>query len=410
MKRISLLITTIILILTSCLSNSNSTIILWTDKPEMAAYVEEFNSIQNKYRIEIVYKKEPGSALAKTEIPGDIIIAEFLNAPGTIELFGSLEEVYKDDKMDLSIFYKGLLDLGYKQDELVLLPVSFNLPTLMFKKTIDLDDIPSFYMNQEDIKNASINFNNKSDTKFEVMGFSPRWETEFLFINTVLLETNFKMLGTGVLSWDKQKLLESLEASRNWSIEINGGLEHEEDFTTKYLYNPSYKLIEENRILFYYSDLVVFFGIAPEKRKNMDFRWIASNNKIPILGNILFSGIPEKAKNKKGSIEFLHWFFNPETQKKLLKSSQIKRMDTFGLANGFSSLPEINKNELAMIYPNLIGKIPQESSLIFPQALPLYWTEIKNKVIKPWLDEQTGAAPSDNTLQKVIEEWLKQRS
>ena len=410
MKRIPLLIITIIIFLTSCSSNSNSTIILWTDKPEMAAYVEEFNSLQDKYRIEIVYKKEPGVALAKTEIPGDLIISEFLNAPGTIELFGSLEEVYKNDKMDLSIFYAGLLDLGYKQDELLLLPVSFNLPTLMFKKTMDLKDIPSFYMNQEDIKNASINFNNKSDAKFEVMGFSPRWETEFLFNNTVLLETNFKMLGTGVLSWDKQKLLESLETSRNWSIEINGGLEHEEDFTTKYLYDPSYKLIEGNRILFYYSDLVGFFGIAPEKRKNMDFRWIATDNKIPILGNILFAGIPEKAKNKKGSLEFIHWFFDPETQKNLLKSTQIKRMDTFGFANGFSSLPEINKNELAIIYPNLIGNIPQESSLLFPQALPLYWTEIKNKVIKPWLDEQTGAVPSENTLQKVIEEWLKQKS
>lgn len=389
---------------------SNSTIILWTDKPEMAAYVEEFNSTQNDYRIEIVYKKEPGVSLAQTDFPGDLVISDFLNAPGTIELFSSLTDVYEENKMDLSIFYSGLLDLGYSQEELFLLPVSFNLPTIMFKKAIESENIPAFYMNPEDMESLSNNFNKNSNTDFEVMGFSPRWENQILLINSSLMKTNFQMLNTGVLSWNRQKLLESIEISRKWSNEINGGLEQEEEFTTKFLYDPSYKLIEENRILFYYSSLVNFFGIASEKRKNLDFRWIAVDNKIPVMGNILFTGIPEKAKNRKGAISFIHWFFNSDTQKNLLKSSQIKRMDTFGFANGFSSLPDINKNELAIIYPNLVGKIPRESSLMFPKVLPLYWTELKNKVIKPWIFEQTGTNPPEITLQAAIEEWLKQQS
>lgn len=410
MKRVPLLIITIIIFLTSCSLNSNSTVILWTDKPEMAAYVEEFNSIQDKYRIEIVYKKDPGHSHIQSGHSGDLVISEFLNAPGTIELFSSLTDVYEENQMDLSIFYSGLLDLGYFKEELTLLPVSFNLPTIMFKKSLESDDIPSFYMNQTDIENASINFNKNSSSKYQVMGFSPRWEKEVLYINSVLKESKFHSLSTGILSWDSQQLLESLDFSRNWSKEINGGLEQEEEFTTKFLYDPSYKLIEEDRILFYYSNLVNFFEIAPEKRKNLDFRWVAANSKIPVLGNILFLGIPERAKNQKGAKEFIHWFFNPDTQKNLLKSTQIKRMDTFGFANGFSSLPEINKNELAIIYPNLVGKIPQESSLIFPEALPLYWIELKNKVIKPWLYRQTGENPPGVTLQDTIEEWLKQRS
>lgn len=410
MKRILLIVFIIIIFFLSCTSNSNSTIILWTDKPEMAAYVEEFNSIQNDYRIEIVYKKEPGVSLARTEFPGDLIISEFLNSPGTIELFSSLTDVHEENKMDLSIFYSGLLELGYNQEELSLLPISFNLPTIMFKKSIGTEDIPSFYMNPADMENATKNFNDNSNANFEVMGFSPRWESEVLLINSILKKTNFQMLSTGALSWNKQNLLESLEISKNWSKGLNGGLEQEEEFTTKFLYDPSYRLIEGNRILFYYSDLVNFFSIAPDKRKYLDFRWMSAENKIPVMGNILFTGIPEKAKNRKGAIRFIHWFFDPVTQKNLLKSSQIKRMDTFGFANGFSSLPEINKNELAIIYPNMVGKIPRESSLIFPKALPLYWTDLKNKVIKPWLYEQTGTNPSGVTLQMSIEDWLKQRS
>ena len=414
MKRILLMFFPIILLLSSCAQNKNSNVILWTDKPEMAAYVEEFNSVQNKFRIEIVYKKEPGRTLVhsnnQTNNPVDLIISDFLNSPETMELFSPLTDVYKDDAMDLSIFYSGLLDLGYIGEELFLLPISFNLPTVMFKKSIENEDIPSFYMNSEDMGNAAKNFNKKNNANFEVMGFSQRWEQEVLFINAVRMKTNFKILNTGVLSWDNQKLMDSLEFSRNWSKDINGGLELEEDFTTKFLYDPSYKLIEENRILFYYSNIINFFGIASEKRKDLDFRWLAEDNMIPVFGNILFSGIPEKAKNRKGASEFIHWFFDPETQKNLLKSTQIKRMDTFGLANGFSSLLEINKNELPIIYPNLVGNIPQESSLIYPQALPLYWNELKTKVIQPWMYEQTSANPPEISLQKTIEEWLKQRS
>ena len=375
----------------------------------MAAYVEEFNSTPNKYKIEIVYKKQPGAALALTDNPADLVVSEFLNSPGTIEQFASLDSYFGEDKMDLSIFYSGLLELGYKEEELYLLPVSFNLPAVMFNRATESKDIPSFFMNPLDMENAARNFNEKSDTNFQAMGFSPRWESEVLFLNAVLTGADFQLLSTGVLSWDNQKLSDSLKLSINWSKEINGGFEQEEEFTTKFLYDPSYKLIAEDRILFYYSDMVNFFGFPPDKRKNLDFRWFSSADKIPVPGNILFSGIPLGAKNKNGALEFIYWFFNPDTQKKLLKSTQIKRMDTFGFANGFSALPEVNKNELPIIYPTLVGYIPPESSLMFPKPLPLYWNDLKTKVIKPWLESQIKANPPEMSMQQAIEEWLKQK-
>ena len=332
-----------------------------------------------------------------------------VNSPGTIELFTPLKSVFEEDSMDLSGFYSGLLKLGQKEEELLLLPVSFNLPAVMFNRATESEDVPSFFINPGEMENAASNFNGKSNTDFQVLGFSPRWDSEVLFLNAVLMGTEFQLLNTGVLSWNNQKLLDSLKLSIKWSEEINGGMEGEEEFTTKFLYDPSYKLIAENRILFYYSDLVSFFAIPPEKRKNLDFRWLSSADKIPVPGNILFSGIPNGAKNRNGALEFIYWFFNPDTQKKLLKSTQIKRMDTFGFANGFSSLPDVNKNELPIIYPTLVGYIPPESSLIFPKSLPLYWNDLKTKVIRPWLHDQTGENPLDISLQQAIEEWLKQR-
>lgn len=397
------------LLLSACLFDNNSTIVLWTNKPEMAAYVEEFNSTQDKYRIEIVYKKRPGEILGLTDNSADLIVSEFLNSPGVIELFTPLDTFLEEGNLDLSIFYSGLLELGQKEEELFLLPVSFNLPSLMFSRATQSPDIPSFFMNTSTMETAAIDFHKSSDKDFQVMGFSLRWESEVLFQNSVLMGTEFQLLNTGVLSWNNKKLLDSLKLSIRWSKEINGGFEQEEEFTTKFLYDPSYKLIAENRILFYYSDLVSFFAIPPDKRKNMDFRWLSSDDKIPVLGNILFSGIPNGAKNKKGALEFIYWFFDPATQAKLLKSTQIKRMDTFGFANGFSAIPGVNKNELPIIYPTLVGYIPPESSLIFPKPLPLYWEDLKAQVINPWLKNQAGKNPLNMSLQKAIEEWLKQK-
>jgi len=410
MKKLLKLLPFFILIITSCGLQNNSTIILWTDKPEIAAYVEEFNSIQGEYQIELVYQKEPGKALKNTESPADLVISEFLNSPEIIELFSPLTDIYSEDNMDLTIFYTGLLDLGYVNKELFLLPISFNLPTIMLKKEQNIKNIPAFYLNPDKMKETALNFNNKSNSNFEVMGFSPRWSSEVLYLNAVLMKTDFHVLNSGILSWNEKNLLDSLQLSKTWNTEINGSLKLEKDFKAKFLYDPAYKLIEENRILFYYSDLVSFFRISPEKRDYLGFRWLSLEDKIPVLGNVLFSGIPDKANNRKGATQFIHWFFNYNTQRKLLKSSQIKRLDTFGFANGFSSIKDINKNELPIIYPNLVGYIPQESSLIFPKALPPFWNELKTKVIEPWMFEQTGANPPDTSLQDAINEWLKQKS
>jgi len=410
MKKLLKLLPLFILTITSCALKNNATVILWTDKPEMAAYIEEFNSIQGEYQIELVYKKEPGKSLENEENPGDIIISEFLNSPELIKLFSPLTNRVAEGIIDPTIFYSGLLDPGYIDEELFLLPISFNLPTIMLKKEQNIKDIPAFYLNPDKMKETALKFNNKSKANFEVMGFSPRWDSKVLYLNAVLMKTNFHVLKSGILSWNEKNLKDSLQMSKTWNNEINGSLKLEEDFKAKFLYDPAYKLIEKNRILFYYSDLVNFFRISPEKRDDLEFRWLSLEDRIPVLGNVLFLGMPDKANNSKGATQFIHWFFNYNTQKNLLKSSQIKRLDTFGFANGFSSIKDINEKELPIMYPKLVGYIPQESSLIFPKALPPFWNELKTKVIEPWMFEQTGANPPDTSLQDAINEWLKQRS
>ena len=409
MKRITYIVLPLLLILSSCMNSSNSNIILWTDKPEIAAYVEEFNSTQEKFRLEIVYKKNPGEALSLSDNPPDFVISDFLSSPGIIDFFTPLDELLKEERLNQNIFYSEFLKMGRKGGNLLLLPVSFNLPAIMFNSESDSEDIPPFFLNPPEMEAEAKSFNEKGSSGFQVMGFSPRWESEVLYLNSVLMKAGFQSLSTGVLSWNSENILKSLEVLKRWGTEINNSFEYQEEFTTKFLYDPGYKLIAEKRILFYYSDLVGFFSIPPEKRKILDFTWFASENKIPVLEDAVLSGIPAGAKNRDGAVEFIYWLFSPETQKKLLISTQIKRLDTFGFANGFSSLPEVNENELPILYPQLAGSVPPEASLIFPDSLPLYWREIKKDVILPWFYNQTGKNSQKISLQEAIEEWLKQR-
>ena len=110
------------------------------------------------------------------------------------------------------------------------------------------------------------------------------------------------------------------------------------------------------------------------------------NDKIPVLDNILFAGIPRQANNKNGARYFLEWFFKRETQVRLMEINHLKRLQgIFGIANGFSSLREINEKDIHKpeFYPIFVGYLPKEDQLLFPNILPEDWnSSIKDIVIQ----------------------------
>jgi hypothetical protein len=269
--------------------------------------------------------------------------------------------------------------------------------------------IDTFFLSPEIIESESSAFNEQNDTSFQQQGFSLLWEPKMLYLVTRLFETRFQETSFGELIWRKEGLQNSIEYFDKWSEDINGGREKEREFTDKYLYDPGYKLINEGRILFYYTDIKSFFGIPGGKRDNLDFRWIAGEEEIPVMEDILYAGIPKASKNIKAAREFLSWFFQRETQQRLLESTQYKRMRTFGISNGFSSLREINEIELPRYYPALVGHIPPESSFSFPRPLPADWEDLKERVLKPWLLGKVMGMGEYRELEEAIQAWQLQR-
>ncbi|WP_245537680.1 hypothetical protein [Sediminispirochaeta smaragdinae] len=437
-KHLIIMLTLVFLLLASAIfflwyKNPNrfpTTAILWTNRPEFAAYAELFNASQELYQIEVVYKNEPAREIEEgkidtnmQELVPDLVAGAYLNNEKTIQRFSSLASLFATEKrnaerrtnlplLDRSLFYQDLLSRGENSvGQQILLPVSFDLPALAFLKSSRSGN-QQFSLNLESIQEESAAYNVIKDGRFNRMGFSPRWDPEVLYEKTALFQTNFtEAEKTGQVTWNQEALDQAIAFIREWITTVNQGLELEQQFIDTFLYDPPIKLLSDGRILFTYSTLQNFFHLAPEKRSALDFRWMAKNDLIPVNDDILFIGIPNAAVARPAAGAFLLWFFQSDTQKKLLESSQFKRMRTFGIADGFSSLSSINEEIIPQYFPSLVGHIPPENYLSFPLPLPSRWNAMRKDVIIPWLLEKASADDPDQIpdLSERLETWYRQK-
>jgi len=401
----------IILILSNCQIFNNDTAVVWTSRPEIAAYVETFNSVQGKYRIELKFKPYPAEALLQEKTHPDVVFGERLSSIKVLSVLQSLDHLFKEEQIKREFFYPGLLKQGESEENQILLPVSFNLPVIMFEKGA-LENEGNEYMfmlSLDEIKELSRSFNQENDNGFVKLGFSPRWEEEFLYFATVLLGAEYRETSQVLFAWNDQKLREAIDFINKWVESVNGNIQKETVFNEKYLHAPGYKLINDGKILFYFNDVRSYFSIPEGKRDSLDFRWIASEGKIIASEEIFYAGIPKRAGNKKAAYAFLSWFFSPLTQGELLQTARLKRMRSFGIAGGLSSLPIINERELPRYYPSLTGHIPPMEFLTFPERLPYNWADLKEEVILPWILRETSANPSGSGLNESINSWLMQQ-
>ena len=63
----------------------DSTIVIWTNRPEFASYVELFNSTHQDMKAVVVYKENPSASLPpqKNEVPPDLIVGPWLKNSST---------------------------------------------------------------------------------------------------------------------------------------------------------------------------------------------------------------------------------------------------------------------------------------------------------------------------------------
>jgi hypothetical protein len=372
-----------------------------TNRPEMAAYAETFNTLSSDYKVVLCYKANPAAGVMSRNRDADLVLGPWLNGSDARRHFESLDRLFDREYLQRDAFYSGLLNAGVLEGRQVLLPLSFNLPAVIFP-TVELTaDIPKLVASMEYMSETGATFNQSIRDRQVRMGFSPLWQPEFLYQAAAIFGAQFRETSEGSVHWNSARLQDMREFCAGWIEQVNPGYEQDNQFFRTYLYEPMPKLLDSGRILFYATNSFSLFNNLEDQAEQVDFRWLGAENRIPVDEEVLFFGIPRGSRNRRGARLFLTWVYQPEIQARLLQINQEKRLDTFGIAGGFSSLRVVNERQFPQIYRQLLGRIPPEQLLVFSKSLPVDWGEQKEQIVIPWL--------VNYVLGQTDEEYLSQR-
>jgi hypothetical protein len=397
------------LLFSGCFLIEQKTAILWTDIPEVAAYVEIFNASQTNYRVELVYSDNPADFHKLTADGGpDIVISENLASNSIISAFAPLDKMIEEGRFDPSTLYTNLLNLGVRENIQYILPISFNIPAIMYKQGTLSKEVTGTTINPQQLKIEAQLFNERSTAKFPVKGFVPTWTPDFLLKISFINDSGFAETEDGNLIWNNDNLTSSIEFTRDWTENINSGWAEEADFTKTYCYDPGYKLLNAERIGFHYTTLRDFYTIPSEDRSALEYKWLGEETSIPVCRDIVFTGIPKQSTKKKTAEAFIIWLLDAETQKTLLESSHFKRTRTFGICDGLSSITSVNQLLIPAHYTRMIGAVPGPEYIDFPKNLPAEWQQITNDVLIPWLLNQNSEEPLAEPLAETLKTWTLQ--
>ena len=388
-------------------------IVIWTSCREFAQYIELFNSQHKDNCAILVYKENPALSLppAKDENPPDIIVGSWLRDEAPQKSFKSLDYLFDTKRLTSEDFYPQLLDSGKRKNSQFLLPVSFNLPAVIFA-TENKELIPDSYvlsLNQIRSTASAYNAKNKKDA-YTKIGFTPLGNDDFLYLVAKMKGVDFRE-EKGEIAWDGQALMYSVSLLRDWVTKENTSPQIEEDFTFKYLFMPYYRQVSSGRTLFAYTTSDNLFKILKEQDLAVDYRWIVENKSIFIEDSVTMMGIYNKARNQVGATEFISWFFQSENQKNILESKENMHLETdmFGIAGGFSSLRDVTEHILPIYYNQLLTNLPPSQMLTVPQKLPARWESYRTLVVEPYIKGAVTAAANEQTqtIYDYEKEWRK---
>lgn len=394
----------------SCQEQEETRIVIWTSCAEFAQYTELFNNTHPGSNAVIVYKENPAQELppAKDELPPDIVIGSWLRTDKTQKQFKSLDYLFDRQTISSSMFYTQLLDAGKVRRNQYLLPVSFNLPAVIFA-TSNKDFIKENYtLTLDQMKAAGLSYNEKNAKgSFSRIGFLPSANDDFLYLTTKLYGVDFRE-EKGQIIWSDLRLRNAVSYDRDWISNTNSSAREEQDFAYKYLFMPDYRQVTSGRTLLAYTTSNKMFGYMKNQELNIDYRWIRGDSFIPIEDSFLMTGIYSKARNEQGATEFLTWFFNSENQRALLerKIQMDLNNEVFGIADGFSAIRDVTEHILPIYYNQLLTNLPPAHLLKVPQKLPARWDSYKSVVVEPYLN---AAITSDEkvTISEYEAEWRK---
>lgn len=393
----------LLLALVSCDQATTRVSTLWTNVPEVASYVERFNASQRDWQILVEFKDDPAPLLLTPGIKADLVVARGLASTEVMDTMAPLDFLFDGVNLAKASFYRKITDAGQQGDHFKVLPVSFDLPILVFAKA-SLPDLPGSSLNLETIQKLSADFDGPETARVpKKLGFSPLWETfagTWLQLQGVDFHEGFQ----GNLAWNSDRLNQGLAALKAWP---SPGAAATAEFQRKYLQGDPTPVLTSARMLFYPSTLAAFESKPWDERRDLDFRFLDRGGKIVAADNVVWAGIPLSSLTRGASERFLTWLFQVGVQETLIHDARAEDDRNFGLARGLSSLVGANETALVSAFPEMAGRLPGSGDLSFWATLPPDWRTLRSSVIRPWLET---ADSTEASLRAAIDKRRSQAS
>lgn len=389
--------------------------------PSFLPYIESFNQSHQKKAV-FLYKSDPLSCL-KSAPPPDIIIAPWIRGEDTKKYFRKLNSIFNDStlvRVYSPLFYQAIVDaLAFSGDQ-YLLPVSFDVPVVIFSKenahfvtdeiknsqTITLSEIKKIAKVYKDSMTKSLagGSGGSGGTRLDVGGFSPQSSDDFLYFFTKVTGCQWRD-SDGVIpfTYNEEKFNDAIKLLKEWEAD-NGGPLSAKNYVNKYLTKPDDKKVTTGGALFAFTTSDKLFCYTKEQFDLLDYRYITADGAIPIEDSLVTMALPKRSSNNSAALDFLEWFFHIETQKELLGKVAALGLDikTFGLAGGFSTIKEVNEKILPQYYSAL--KSFGQKFTIFEQK-PYNYQEIKSAVIIPYIKDALLDKKDPKSMETRYKDW-----
>ena len=395
----------LLLLAASACDRTQPIVELWSDRAELAAYVETFNAAGGPVKVELTHVAQPAQELLRGAAAPDLVFGSWLSSPELQRLLVPLDRNLQDQVAAAS-FFPGLSAAHGAGGRRTTLPFAFNLPVVVFARAAAPPGIDQFVLTAEELRRLGEEYVTATPERVTHVGFSPLWDVDLVYYLAQSFGAGFAATADGHVNIAAAAVAKAVAAARDWIRSSHGGIASDREFTATYFHRPLYQLVLEGRVRMYLSDIASFALVPEPKRELLDFRWLALDGGIPVLEGYSSFAIPVGGGNAAGARLFLSWIFQPEIQARLLDTAAFKRLRGFGLAGGFPVLREVSERILPRTHGFLIGRLPDADLLRLPAPAPVYWGEAKEQAVRPWLRAAVAAGAASAARQLDLAEAL----
>ncbi|GAB6089032.1 hypothetical protein JCM12856_06250 [Spirochaeta dissipatitropha] len=372
----------------------------------MHIYAEYFNASQSRIQLRVVTLPDPAAYRNSSDPAPDLIIQQNPAGAYRKNWFSALELDVPDG------MYSQLKEIYLDESGRTMLPVAFSLPVMVWHGqkwnrepplTIGLNQLAE--LNRLEYETVA------NERRLTRTGFSPLWNRNFplWYMRSQLIKLAFSAPRSP--AWHSDEVIDSIIELRDWIEQSGSEIRELNRFRDTYMYPPYYALLRQGRIDYYPVDLREYQRLPGDLKQDLDFAWFGNQGKIPVLPNMIYAAIPAESRQKKAAEAFLKWLSLEDSQRALIEHTISQGLPLFGLFGGLSAIVKTNEQAIPHYFPEMYGKAPVASRLIFPPLLPSYWRDLENNVLAPAIREmlESPQEPRQELLESRIQSWIDAR-